>query len=1113
MSALNPLEMDQRARREALEVHRSLLLQAPAGSGKTTVLTARFLALLAVVDAPEQILAITFTRKAAAEMRHRILAALQAANAGGQIPGIDAQLLQAVAQRDRSCDWQLLRNASRLRVETIDALNHRLASALPIAARSGPQLEITPTPAPLYRRAARRALRDVQQEPESAAAAQLLFERLDNSWRRLEQLLGAMLERRSHWLPRVLDARGANLAERVAQSLASVLRMHLAGAAARLPANLLREAEQLLAHVNSQSALLLGADPSSLPRWRSLCDLAMTDKGTWRQRFTIREGFGPDDKAMKQRVVDWIAALTAHEGAQATLCSVRALPDAALNDADQAAIEALALLLMRAAAELQLLFAEYGKVDYAYVAAAARQALSEQGEPSDFALRAGGAVRHILVDEFQDTSFEQFELLRALTAGWERGDGRTLFIVGDPMQSIYQFREAEVGLFLRARDHGLGEIELEMLQLRRNFRSRAPLIAWINEHFARLFPADDDARLAAVRYLPSMPAHAEPGAPHEAVTLYRVEPGDMAGEAARVVEIVRAERARAAQASIAVLVAGRDHAAAIVTQLRGAGFALRGVDLERLRDRSVIRDLSALARALLHGADRSAWLALLRAPWCGLSLAQLEQLLAEVDGDVFAALAACAPGEAERNARIARLRSALEPAILGSERGWPLWQRVERTWLRLAGPAIYPDAAERLDAHRFIDALALHDDPDNLVGEAMCTLTERLYSGAPPQAGAVEVMTMHAAKGLEWDVVILPGLGRKTAVDADPLLHWIELPRASEGTDLLLAPIRSTQQEPEGSLAAYIKGLRRARQRLERVRQLYVAATRARSSLHLLGALDPVVVRGKPAAPVAGSLLDILWPAIANEFGALRAAAPQEPTADSTAAPGREAASGREAAPPLWRLPAAWSLPAPPAARLVLRLLLSAPVIAEAPEYSWVGLTARAIGTVVHAELHRLAAARVLLEAQDLQTRGPYYGTWLAELGVPQPEQAAAQALILEALERTLADPRGRWLLSSSHREAHSEWRLSGLHEGRIVNVIFDRMLVDEHRHRWVVDYKTSRHEGGAVEHFIDSEADRYGAQLRRYAALAAELGSGPVHVALYFPLLGVFRELERCAP
>jgi len=363
-------------------------------------------------------------------------------------------------------------------------------------------------------------------------------------------------------------------------------------------------------------------------------------------------------------------------------------------------------------------------------------------------------------------------------------------------------------------------------------------------------------------------------------------------------------------------------------------------------------------------------------------------------------------------------------------------------------------------------------------------------------------MTMHAAKGLEWDVVILPGLGRKTAVDADPLLHWIELPRASQGTDLLLAPIRSTEQEPQGSLAAYIKRLRRARTRLERVRLLYVAATRARSSLHLLGALEPAAAPGQPAAAAAGSLLEILWPAVANEFSALRTAAPAQPPVNGT--PAQQGAD----APSLWRLPSAWSPPAPPAAPVVQRLLLSAPVTAETPEYSWVGLTARAIGTIVHAELHRLAAARILPPPQDLQARAPYYGAWLAELGVPQAEQPAAQALILEALERTLADSRGRWLLASDHPQAHSEWRLTGLHEGRIVNVIFDRMLVDQDHQRWVVDYKTGRHEGGAVESFIDSEAQRYAPQLRRYAALAAELGAEPVHVALYFPLLGVFREL-----
>jgi hypothetical protein len=243
-------------------------------------------------------------------------------------------------------------------------------------------------------------------------------------------------------------------------------------------------------------------------------------------------------------------------------------------------------------------------------------------------------------------------------------------------------------------------------------------------------------------------------------------------------------------------------------------------------------------------------------------------------------------------------------------------------------------------------------------------------------------------------------------------------------------------------------------------------------------------------------LLELLWPAVELEFRALPAAAgaaqnlPQESQL-------------------LWRLPAAWRLPAPPAATVPRRLSLSAPLTADTPEYSWVGLTARALGTVVHAELHRLAAARVLPQPQDLQLRASYYGTWLTELGVPVSEQLQGQALILEALERTLADPRGRWLLSGSHAQARSEWRLTGMHEGRIVNVVFDRMLLDEHGQRWVVDYKTSRHEGGAIEGFIASELERYRGQMRRYAALAAGLGSEPVRAALYFPLLGVFRELD----
>jgi ATP-dependent helicase/nuclease subunit A len=1111
------LEIDRRARQEALDVNRSMLLQAPAGSGKTTVLTARFLALLAAVDAPEEILAITFTRKAAAEMRHRILAALQAASAGQAVAGIAPAVLQAAQARDAACGWNLLRNPSRLRIETIDALNHWLATQLPIASRSGPSLEIASAPAPLYRRAARACLQLAAEDGDAAAAAELLFDRLDNSWRRLEQLLADMLERRSHWLPRLLQARGSGLAQRVQDSLESALRAELAAAIATLPGELLREGEALLTHAQRvravaavasggapaarAPAVLLNAEPRSLAHWRALCELALTEHG-WRRRFTIREGFERDDKAMKMRVGAWIDALERLPAAQALCRAVRALPDPTIDATDHQALEALAILLVRAAAELQLVFAAGARVDYSYVAAAAREALSEQGLPSDFALRAGGALRHILVDEFQDTSYEQFALLRALTAGWERGDGRTLFVVGDPMQSIYRFREAEVGLFLQAREHGVGEIRFQALQLRRNFRSSAALIAWVNAHFSRLFPADDDARRAAIRYLASVPAAA--ATPEtDAVTLHRLHDGEPAAEAERVVEIVRAARARNPATSIAVLVASREHAALSVVQLRAAGFAMRGVDLERLRDRAVIRDLAALTRALLHPGDRTAWLALLRAPWCALTLAELDALAAASGGDMFELLRAVASPDSgsalapQLRVRLSRLYAALAPAILGVERGLPLWRRVEHCWLRLAAPAIHRAEVDRLDAHRYIDALALHDDPQRLVGEALGELTERLYSGAPPQPGAIDIMTVHAAKGLEWDLVILPGLGRSTAVDTDPLLHWIELPGVGADTELLLAPIRATVQEPRGSLAAYIKRLQRDRARLERVRLLYVAATRARSALHLLAALPLPADPDRLPTPRAGSLLNILWPAIGEQFLALAPAA-------RAAAPAAHATH-----PSLWRLPETWSLPQPPAPPAVQRMALASPTPEEAPEYRWVGSTARAVGTIVHAELHRLATASQPAISATQPAALPDYGAWLAELGVAEDEQQRASSQVQEAIARTLADARGRWLLSNSHAQAYSEWRLTGVHQGRVVNVVIDRMLVDEHGQRWVVDFKTSVHQGGAQRDFIDSEAARYRPQLLRYAALARQLGGEPVRLALYFPLLGVFRELD----
>jgi len=199
-----------------------------------------------------------------------------------------------------------------------------------------------------------------------------------------------------------------------------------------------------------------------------------------------------------------------------SLAALLDMPPAAYSDGQWEALGAIVQLLPRAVAELKLVCAERGQADFTEIAQGVVRALGDPGEPTDLLLSLDVRIHHVLVDEFQDTSISQWELLDRLTAGWEPGDGRTVFAVGDPMQSIYRFREAQVGLFLRARHRGFGGVKLEPLTLSTNFRSWAGIVEWVNSAFARILPAQEDFAAGAVPYTPSTP-HL-PRQPGEAVS-------------------------------------------------------------------------------------------------------------------------------------------------------------------------------------------------------------------------------------------------------------------------------------------------------------------------------------------------------------------------------------------------------------------------------------------------------------------------------------------------------------------------------------------------------------------------------------------------------------------
>ena len=1122
---------DARARERALEVTRSFIVQAPAGSGKTELLTRRFLALLAVVEQPESVLAITFTRKAAAEMRNRILGALRDARlpAPGAKPHQlrTRELARAVLATDEARSWGLLRNPGRLRILTIDALNLGLSRRLPVLSGLGAGLGVEEDATELYALAAERLLEHLPDgEPRHASAVATVLAHVDNRVPRFVALVVEMLTRREAWLP-VLpgafdDARDEALTrDRLEAARTSMITSHLATLRREFPDDLLheavaiaREAASVLDAAAEDSPILACLDSADMPddsvtsvnRWQGLAKLLLTESGTPRKTFDYKVGMlpGPAGKPLKTRGKVVTQALAGNEGLTRLLDGVRALPQPTYDAREWGVLKALLVVLRLAAAELELVFAERKAADYPRFAAAARQSLGTPDEPTDTALALDATLRHVLVDEFQDTSEAQVSLLQSLTAGWQDGDGRTLFLVGDPMQSIYRFRNAEVGLFLDVRDHGLRSLRLEPLVLAVNFRSTRPVIEWINASFAQVLPTHDDVLRGAVSYTPSTcpPDAGEEGG----VTMHALFRRSRMFEAARVVEIVQQRLDADATARIGIIVQARNHLVNIVAELAKHQVAFQATDIDPLAGRPIVLDLLALTRAIAHAADRPAWLAVLRAPWCGLTLAELHALCGD-DREATIAQLLRDPARRERCAPAARECLDRTWAVLersASElRRFGLRDAVERAWLGLGGPATAVSSTALDEAQAYLDELAELESrattgPVDLA--ALATALEKLYAPSRPRPGTrVELLTIHKAKGLQYDTVIVPGLDRPPRGDRRRLLQWITLPGVGRH-GLVIAPLAGTGDDPN-LLYAWLEQLEAEKLLQERRRLLYVAATRAERELHLFGSCrlaerNDGTQLVRPGTRVA---LGMLWPAVEPVFA--------QRLAEMGAIEGEpEPAVDRD--PVLRRLPADWRLPDPPVAPTLDTR--ATPRAAPAPivEFDWATETARHVGTVVHRELQRLARGVPAPDADDEWVRRRYTNE-LAELGIPADRRAEAVDRVIAAVRQTLGDPRGRWLLDPAHESGATEFALAGSIGGEIVRVVIDRTFVDEGGTRWIVDYKTSSHEGSGLESFLDNEQERYRPQLARYAELVRRLGPEPMRLGLYFPLLSAWREWD----
>ncbi len=1096
---------DQAVRRRALSADGSFIVQAPAGSGKTELLIQRYLNLLGRVREPEEIVAITFTRKAAGEMRERVVDALRRAAAGctgsGEVEALRLDLARRAMDNDRRHGWELTHHPARLQIQTIDALCLSLTRQLPFLSGFSAPAGILDDVGAAYRRASVETLRLLGGSNEEwRDALRRFLIHTDNDISRAAALLEAMLASRDQWLRHIGE--GAVSTGGLEGAWCEVIQAALGRVGACFPASLEASmlecadaaARQLEGSIGATAwhtdSGFPGAAAGDLPRWRFIADLLLKKNTPQFRKIVNRsDGFPPESPA-KQPMMDLLAALSSGDPALAdALHAVRWLPDPRLDGVETRTIEAMVTVLKLAAAQLQLIFDETGGVDFVEVNQRAITALGALENPSDLALKLDYQIQHLLVDEFQDTSIAQYQLLVLLTQGWAPDDGKTLFLVGDPMQSIYRFREAEVAVFLEVWERGLGTVSLEPLILRTNFRSAAGIVNWVNDTFGQCFPEVPEPGSGAVAYAESTPRDSTSD-PEARVYVHSFLDHPESAQAARFAELVGEALGRSNE--VAVLVRARAHLKEILPALQSRDIPFSGVDITALINEPVVRDLYSLTRALLHPGDRMAWLSLLRAPWCGLALEDLLTVAGSQRVLIWDALhdpAVRSTLSGDGLARIERLSRALQGAVRQRGRLAPR-QWVRRAWVSLDGPA-FVDEGGLGHARTYFELLGLHQAGMTVVDDrAFRKALQSHWAHAEARGGAVQLMTIHRAKGLEFDEVFLPALERPTARDEKRLLLWDE---SAERRSLLLATLspRGTDDDPH---YRFLRRLQARKSEYEDDRLLYVACTRARRRLHLLANLT--TRDGSVTGPRSGSLLRHIWPAVAASFEAGDSDA-------GTAISKPEAASG--AGQPLKRVSIDWQAPACPES---LRPVAAAPIEEQRIEFSWAGETARQIGILVHELIQRIAAdGREAWNENRVEAMEPSWRGRLAHIGVPPGELDAAARRTARAIRNLLEDDRVAWLLRRDHAEVENEYELSVVAGERVRRLRIDRTFVDEHGVRWIVDYKTSAHEGADLETFLNEEARRYRAQMEDYADAFVKAGAAEIRLGLYFPLLKGWRE------
>lgn len=790
---------DHATRISALDVEKSFIVQAPAGSGKTHLLVERYLSLIVSAEKVEQVVALTFTKKAADEMRQRVQ---------GIIEKKDSPWAKKINQRN----WTPSSIAADMRITTIDSFCNWIISTV----RTPPRIH--PQPHLVYERVVDTALNQVL----SADDLSDLWEWTDGDYHRLRKTLVHLVQTRINWAYQFLLIDKDQIGS-LAQNNIDKMRLWLN--------NELNRATDFLEQVTSLITKLEAFELGNLPdkdniSWHHIASWLLTKQGSIRAKPNKNQGFPTKSnttaachKAITSQWQTLSTYINEHQEFAALLKLQQHAPNKSITIKQKNVLSALRQVMAKI---LALLHAEFSKMQMADFDEILIQSMHLIQNDLTVQEKLYSTIKHMLVDECQDTSPVQFELIKAITSLWD--SEQTLFMVGDPQQSIYQFRNADVRQFLKIQQEGFGDLHITPLYLKANFRSSENLVNHVNHLFENIFASKSIINLSMMPYHRSIST-----LPLSQGLSLEWFPDNSTNKYEWLCEDIKKSDP---STDICILVRQRQAAKDIIKCLEFHRIPYDAPDIFPCHHHPDFSDVLALTHALNDPYDLKEWYAVLTQKMTGMTFADISTIALQGFNSMNTE---CLNKIKRLNLSIAHthIDKWIQLLIhLDNNPDWQIGTKVWQTlsymsWLKNMNDSVIQTIYNWCNKLNDIDKIEPFINKQTL--EQIAHQNFITHQCAQPM---VSLMTVHHAKGLEFDKIYLPLFDPSKLKKDTPNCLVGQFYNQDEEIQCLIPRESWDEKDPHFE---WLRHINQIQMEQEEKRLLYVALTRAKKTCVLIG--------------------------------------------------------------------------------------------------------------------------------------------------------------------------------------------------------------------------------------------------------------------------------------